>query len=127
MFELLKLLLTMPAVIVTCRPHVSLPQWTRGKFDLELDTIGFLPKQVVAYVAMAFTNPETGDSEEKIADVQSFLRRHQLIQGLVRIPIQLDALCYTWDDFKPGSVPDTMTGIRWTKDHYVHRASVRVP
>ncbi|KAK3175390.1 hypothetical protein K4F52_010306, partial [Lecanicillium sp. MT-2017a] len=56
-------------------------------------------------------------------DVQSFLQKHWLIQGLVRIPIQLDALCYTWEDLNPGDMPNSMTGIYraivqklWRKD-----------
>ncbi|RYP42270.1 hypothetical protein DL767_000434 [Monosporascus sp. MG133] len=47
----------------------------------------------------------------------------QLIQDLVRIPIRLDALCYTWDSFGDKTVPQTMTAIYkaieerlWKKD-----------
>lgn len=55
--------------------------------------------------------------------MQSFLQDHWLIQGLVRIPIQLDAFCYTWEDFDSGTVPNTTTGVYkaivqrlWKKD-----------
>lgn len=47
----------------------------------------------------------------KVNYVQLFLRDHSLIQGLVQIPIQLDALCYTWESFSGRSMPQTMTVI----------------
>jgi hypothetical protein len=57
--------------------------------------------------------------------IHSFIRSHWLIQGLVRIPIQLDALCYSWnkDNFHSDTLPQTMTEIYqaielklWQKD-----------
>ena len=42
-------------------------------------------------------------------DIQAFIREHALIQGLVRIPFQLDALCYSWDKDFPRDMPRTMT------------------
>ncbi|GJN75978.1 hypothetical protein PLICBS_010089 [Purpureocillium lilacinum] len=116
MSRFLKLLLGQQNVIITSRPNASLPA-DIPSLDLELETIGFYPDQVKAYL----------DADPKIkqmADaVQSFLQKHWLIQGLVRIPIQLDALCYTWEDLDPKAVPDTMTGIYtaivqklWKKD-----------
>ncbi|OGE47082.1 hypothetical protein PENARI_c067G09074 [Penicillium arizonense] len=123
-FRLLKSLLKQPNVIITTRPHGSLPYWLKGTFDLELETIGFYPDQVKDYIKNAFTSPETGEADSKKANgVQSFIQRHQLIQSLVRIPIQLDALCFTWDDFDGGTIPQTMTAIYqaieqrlWKKD-----------
>ncbi|KAJ6436917.1 mutator-like element [Purpureocillium lavendulum] len=116
MSRFLKLLLGQQNVIITSRPNASLPA-DIPSLDLELETIGFYPDQVKAYL----------DADSKIkpkADaVQSFLQKHWLIQGLVRIPIQLDALCYTWEDLDPKAVPNTMTGIYtaivqklWKKD-----------
>jgi hypothetical protein len=45
--------------------------------------------------------------------IHSFIRSHWLIQGLVRIPIQLDALCYSWNknNFHTDASPQTMTEI----------------
>jgi hypothetical protein len=34
----------------------------------------------------------------KVDKIQAFLQDHWLMQSLVRIPIQLDALCYTWEE-----------------------------
>ncbi|KAK3944508.1 hypothetical protein QBC46DRAFT_337545 [Diplogelasinospora grovesii] len=125
MFNLFQSLLNLPTVIVTSRPHRSLPHWLKGSFDLELETIGFHPDQVKAYVEKAFTDQETGEKDsKKVAEVQSFLQRHQLIQGLIRIPIQLDALCSTWDEgFSVSTIPETMTAVYkviekflWKKD-----------
>jgi hypothetical protein len=122
--DLLRRLLYQPNVITTSRPYGPLPYWLKGTFDLELEAVGFYPDQVKDYIKEAFTSPETREADSKKADkVQSFLQKHQLIQGLVRIPIILDALCYTWDDFEGKTIPQTMTAIYqaieqrlWKKD-----------
>ncbi|KAI0182207.1 pfs domain-containing protein [Xylaria flabelliformis] len=119
MFKLLGTLLDLPTVIVTSRPHVSLPPELR--FDLELETVGFYPEQVKSYMESVLTD------RQKFDGLQSSLLQHQLLQGLVRIPIQLDALCYIWggdnSSLPKGSIPRTMTGIYqviverlWKKD-----------
>ncbi|RYP87385.1 hypothetical protein DL770_004797 [Monosporascus sp. CRB-9-2] len=114
--EFLRCLLDQPNVIITSRPHVSLPVGVRPP-HLEVETIGFYPDQVKDYLQATFTDPK------RVEDVQSYLDAHQLIQDLVRIPIQLDALCYTWDSFGDKTVPQTMTAIYkaieerlWKKD-----------
>ncbi|KAI1129344.1 hypothetical protein F5Y10DRAFT_291101 [Nemania abortiva] len=115
MFDFLGTLLNLPTVIVTSRPHVS---FNLG-FDLELETIGFYPGQVRAYVENAFTIPrkegKRKPNRRKIDGLQLLLQQHQLLQGLVRIPIQLDALCYVWsddnDNLRDRSMLQTMTGI----------------
>ncbi|KAK2590376.1 hypothetical protein QQS21_011939 [Conoideocrella luteorostrata] len=126
MRDFLELLLNQQNVIITSRPSAALPNGVHAP-DLELETIGFHADQIKTYIEKSFTDftdPQNPEPDQKKVDaVQSFLKKHQLIQGLVRIPIQLDALCYTWDDLDPGSVPETMTGIYqgieqrlWKKD-----------
>ncbi|KAF1365074.1 hypothetical protein EJ07DRAFT_97345 [Lizonia empirigonia] len=102
MSKFLKILLGQPNVIITSRPHVSLPADIKP-LDLELETVGFYPDQVEEYLQATFADPK------KVEAVQLYLQKHYLIQGLVRIPIQLDALCYTWDHLKDKAVPQTMT------------------
>ncbi|KAJ6021615.1 peptidase C14 [Penicillium herquei] len=109
-------LLCQPNVIITSRPNAALPASVKN-IDLELETIGFYSNQVKAYIE---ADPRTEESATKI---MTFLNTHWLMQGLMRIPIQLDALCYTWEDFSGGHVPDTMTRIYnaieeklWRKD-----------
>ncbi|PWI64077.1 hypothetical protein PCL_00009 [Purpureocillium lilacinum] len=116
MHTFLETLLNQPNVIITSRPAGTLLTGLRP-VDLELETIGFYPDQVETYLR---ADPKM---RHRVNEIQSFLQKHWLIQGLVRIPIQLDALCYTWDDFDPGTVPDTITGIYeaiaqrlWRKD-----------
>jgi hypothetical protein len=46
-----------------------------------------------------------------------YLQQHQIVQGLVRIPVQLDALCFTWETFNNQGVPQTMTAVYQTIDH----------
>ncbi|KAK4107017.1 hypothetical protein N656DRAFT_772883 [Canariomyces notabilis] len=132
MLRFLKKLLNQPNVIITSRPHAILPPGLDPP-QLELETIGFYPDQVTAYVKMAFTNPKTGETDsEKPGKIQSYLQRHQLVLGLVRIPVLLDALCYTWDSFDDKAVPQTMTAIYraieenlWRKD--IVRLEKRTP
>ncbi|KAL6904384.1 armadillo-type protein [Trichoderma evansii] len=119
MSRFLNELLEQPNLIVTSRPSGRLPL----KLDLELEAIGFYPDQVKEYIKKTFTNPKTTEIDEKTVDnIQSFLRDHWLIQGLVRIPIQLDALCYSWKDIR-SDMPETMTALYqaiefslWKKD-----------
>ncbi|KKP06021.1 peptidase C14 [Trichoderma harzianum] len=119
MSSFLQELLKQPNIIVTSRPSSTMPPG----LDLELETIGFYPDQVKNYIETVFTDPKTTEMNIKTVDkIQSFLQSHQLIQGLVRIPIQLDALCYSWEDIR-GDMPETMTSIYqaielslWKKD-----------
>ncbi|EEA18489.1 conserved hypothetical protein [Talaromyces marneffei ATCC 18224] len=115
--EIFNSLLNEDNVIITSRPHaVKLLGLT--PFDLELETVGFHLNQVQAYLAKAVTDPDT------VNQIYSFIQSHWLIQGLVRIPIQLDALCYSWDkDFRSGALLQTMTAVYqaielklWKKD-----------
>ena len=108
-------LLKQPDVIITSRPSgVSLTHV--GRVDLELETVGFYPDQVQTYVRMA--------AGEHATDIEEFLQGHWLLQGLVRIPIQLEALCYSWDaSMKEQGTPTTMTTLYrriesklWKKD-----------
>lgn len=123
MARFLNLLFNQPNIIITSRPNARLPVNLRG-LDLELETIGFYPNQVKDYIQNAFADPNTGEPNKRNVDkVQSFLQSHKLIQGLVRIPIQLDALCYTWGDIHPETPLSTMTDIYnsimqrlWKKD-----------
>lgn len=126
MHKFLTFPLESPNAIITSRPNASLPPWIRAP-DLELETIGFYPDQVQNYIEKTFTDfadSKTPETDQKTVDkIQLFLRDHWLLQGLVRIPVQLDALCYMWKDLDCGNLPDTMTGIYeaivqrlWRKD-----------
>src|SRR5262249_49482217 len=119
-YKFLTSLLNLPNVIITSRPHAI--RWPRLEDpDLELETIGFYPDQVKDYLE------KTVRDRQKVAEIRSFLQRNQLVQGLVRIPIQLDALSFTWGDgdssFHIGPGPETMTAVYqaieqrlWKKD-----------
>jgi hypothetical protein len=114
-------LLNQPNVILTSRPHAILPH-TTNTFDIELETIGFYPEQVDEYISISFP-VEAGSNSKTATKIRAFLESHQLIQNLVRIPVQLDALCYTWDEISSGAPPQTMTGLYqalaeslWKKD-----------
>ncbi|RDA93011.1 hypothetical protein CP533_0714 [Ophiocordyceps camponoti-saundersi (nom. inval.)] len=102
--DFVKELLKKPNIIITSRPHFTIPDIR--DVDLELETVGFYPGQVREYISQSFkTDPRTAES------VQFFLKSHGLVKGLMRIPIQLDALCLAWETLEPGIALDTMTSI----------------
>ncbi|VUC34815.1 unnamed protein product [Clonostachys rosea] len=90
-YDLLVRLLNQPNVIITTRPHAQIPQHVARHIDLEVETIGFSEREVEEYLDMAFLD------RGKVAKAEEVLRKFALIQSLVRIPILLDAFCYTWD------------------------------
>ncbi|MCJ1311408.1 hypothetical protein MMC25_005079 [Agyrium rufum] len=116
-YRFLQELLAQPNAILTSRPQ-GLSERV-GHFDLQLETIGFSPTEVNEYLNHSI------DNEDTVKNIQRFLQDRPLIQGLVRIPIQLDALCFSWEagDFQSGDKPSTMTTLYqsisrelWKKD-----------
>ena len=113
MFRFLKKLLDQPNVIITSRPSGKLPPGLKA-IDIELETIGFYPDQVNEYLERVLTPKET-------KGIQSFLSDRPLVQDLVRIPVQLDAFGFTWNERV--TKLDTMTAVYqaiegglWKKD-----------
>ena len=112
--QFLQNLLNQSHVIITSRPYRSILEYLEPP-DLELETIGFYPDQADAYIKKAVGS--------KVArEIQSFMQEHSLIQGLARIPIQLEAVCYCWDGIS-ADAPTTMTTLYqaielrlWRKD-----------
>ncbi|KAI0409706.1 nacht nucleoside triphosphatase [Xylaria palmicola] len=113
--NLLRELIKQPNTIITTRPYPNPP----SDINLELETIGFNPTQVLDYLQ---TN-----SSKTANQIKTFLQQRPLLQGLVRIPIQLDALCFVWNQEEENLSSeikfDTMTDIYraienalWKKD-----------
>ncbi|KAI0860357.1 hypothetical protein F4860DRAFT_479585 [Xylaria cubensis] len=116
--QLLVDLLKMPSVIITTRPHVVIPSEVQ-EIDLELETIGFYPNQVQRYIEKVV------DDTAKAGEIRSFLQKHWLLESLVRIPIQLDALCLIWGQgFENDPIPETMTGIYKAICNYLWRKDI---
>ena len=89
MYEFLEdIIYNSPNVIITSRPQSK--SFNIGRFDLELETIGFSLSQINTYLETCI--PQSNE----IARMKSFMAKRPLIQGLLRIPIQLDAFCCTW-------------------------------
>ncbi len=116
----LKQLLNQPAVVITSRPYVDLRQ--AGPIDLELETVGFSQENVTAYLDNQDIMPSLQAEEMKrLIEANTFIRE------LVNVPVQLDALCYSWDEIKrlqkeaPGAMTVTalyqiMMNKLWRKD-----------
>jgi GTPase SAR1 family protein len=100
----LKGLLNKTFVIITTRPHTALPSECK-KPDLELDTVGFSPDEVEKYLERVISDPED------VVAIHSYLQKNPLMQSLVRIPIQLDALCYIWKTTSSDVILETMTTV----------------
>ena len=99
-YRFLQDLLYNPYVITTSRSSGT----KMVEFDLEFEIIGFLPEQVDTYLKNCVNNTAFNA-------IKKFLVDKPLIQNLVRIPIQIDALCYCWKAVgdTDESVPTTMT------------------
>ncbi len=87
--KFLEELLNQKHVVITSRP-AGVDTRVLGELDLELETIGFSPENVHTYI-------EKFAPESNQAAIQEFINRTPVVQSLVNIPIQLDALCYSWD------------------------------
>lgn len=113
-YKILEEIMELPYVIVTSRPHVALPECMRreGQFHLELETLGFDSPQVEEYIKGYFVGTEFGKGHQDTpGQILKYLEKYPLIRSLMQIPVQLDALCFTWNDFKDGSEPRTMTDL----------------
>ncbi|BBO59749.1 HEAT repeat domain-containing protein [Mycoavidus sp. B2-EB] len=112
--DLLQTLLDQAHVVITSRP-AGVDVRLLGQLDLELETVGFSPANVQAYI-------EKFVPESNQASIQQFIHQTLLIQGLVNIPIQLDALCYSWDKLPPqqeitmSMLYEAMVDKLWRKD-----------
>ncbi|KAK4075450.1 uncharacterized protein Triagg1_4571 [Trichoderma aggressivum f. europaeum] len=114
--ELLLKLLNQSRVIITTRPR-GVNRDVFQKIDLELETIGFYPNQVKQYIGR--------HGSERASEIYSFIESHPVVAGLARIPIQLDAICYSMmaGMLDGNSPPETMTELYhaierslWNKD-----------
>ncbi|OTA83666.1 hypothetical protein M434DRAFT_400641 [Hypoxylon sp. CO27-5] len=114
--DLFRLLLHQPRVIVTTRPYAANVHQLEN-IDRRVETIGFYRSQVKEYIDAVSPN--------NAAAIQDFLKSHPVIAGLARIPVQLDAVCYSFEAgaFKDGNAPQTMTELyiaieqaMWKKD-----------
>ena len=109
-------LLNRQNVILTTRPHAAVCAGI-SQYDLEIETVGFLDKQVESYVDRVCEVPVR-------SQIKDFICQHWMLRGLMRIPIQLDAFCFTWEEGIDLALPlTTMTALYhaievklWKKD-----------
>ncbi|GJJ67780.1 hypothetical protein EMPS_00126 [Entomortierella parvispora] len=113
----LKMLLGQQHVIITSRPS-GMDRKLLPAIDLELETVGFSQQNVKDFVAKVL-DPEAAKT------VQEFIQRTPLIQGLVNIPVQLDVICFSWEELPLNSQAVTMIGLYqlmvrklWCKDAF---------
>ncbi|OJJ94887.1 hypothetical protein ASPACDRAFT_48336 [Aspergillus aculeatus ATCC 16872] len=113
-------LLNYPNVIITSRPHAGFDKSIQD-FDLELETTGFRSEQIEAYVDQIVGC--IGKDEKSAREIKHFINSHWLMKSLLQIPIQLDALCFAWNERLLSQNIRTMTALYkaievrlWKKD-----------
>jgi hypothetical protein len=98
-------LLNRKHVIITSRPHAGFPPGL-DLYDLEIETVGFHDQEIKSYVENAV--PDLSQQQQ----IMDFINGHWAVKGLMRIPIQIDALCFTWSrDRFDERQPTTMTSL----------------
>ncbi|KAK7430467.1 hypothetical protein QQZ08_002986 [Neonectria magnoliae] len=88
MFGYLERLLNHPSGIITSRPTGTLPPSLKP-IDLELETVGFYPNQVKAYLN---ADPKI---KSRANEVQYFLKHHWLLEGLAFTGLHNDIIDFT--------------------------------
>ncbi|CAF9905322.1 MAG: hypothetical protein GOMPHAMPRED_003115 [Gomphillus americanus] len=88
-FKFLQTLIsTAPNIILTSRPQAG--GLKIGEFDFELEVVGFNRDQINTYIDHCVTDKQTNSS------MKDTIAAKPLLQGLLCIPVQLDAFCCTW-------------------------------
>ena len=119
METILSVLLNHPSVIVTSRPTGADLEY----IDLRLETIGFGRKDVWAFLELK----DVVASEEESTAIKQWIERNLFVQEVVNVPIQLDALCYSWDEIKRRQQTDdsfTMTTLYQAMIHKLWRKDI---
>lgn len=83
------------SVMMTSRPNAVEPK-LHHSFDIQLENIGLNPENVNSYIKNYFNTDLS-----TMTSLTTFIRQHSTITALVRIPINLFLLCYTWS--RPGN------------------------
>ncbi|KAJ5782324.1 hypothetical protein N7457_004098 [Penicillium paradoxum] len=109
------------AVIITSR-FSGWPGERIVPIDLELEALGFSQETVSNYLENRTIVP----SQETADEIKGFIDSNESVLELVKLPIYLDALCYSWDELKRktqfGSIPtvtilyQTIMTKLWRKD-----------
>ncbi|KAK7996439.1 hypothetical protein PG989_004479 [Apiospora arundinis] len=115
--DILKHLAGRPRVIITTRPHAYNTNVIQ-KLDREVETLGFNGSQVKEYIEKVMPGQAT--------NVHAFLDTHPTVEGLMRIPVQLDAFCYSFEanDAIRTSAPRTMTELYVVIERVIWRKDV---
>lgn len=95
---LLKKLMERPAVIITSRSHDI--DMLYKSVDLHLEALGLSMMSVDAYL----------DNEEIVPsrsapEIHRFMGSKPFVMDMVRVPIHLDILCYSWDELHGQNAP----------------------
>lgn len=104
-------LLNQPRVIITSRPY-AISQARLYNLHREVETVGFYADQVKEYIKVI--------GKDMAEEIQQFTDSHPIIQGLARIPIKLDAICFSFTEKSAASkeMNDIPTGVTTMTELY---------
>ena len=99
---LLEKLMGRPAVIITSRSHDT--DMLHLSVDLHLEALGLNTMSVDAYLDN--TRIVLSDTATRI---HRFIEAKPFVKDMVRVPIHLDILCYSWDELRRQNAPTEST------------------
>lgn len=86
---LLEKMMRAPAVIITSRFHdIKMPY---AAIDLHLEALGLSPMNVEAYL-----DNKMFIAEDSARQIRGFIEASALVKDMIRVPIHLDIVCYSW-------------------------------
>ena len=99
---LLEKLMGRPAVIITSRSHDT--DMLHLSVDLHLEALGLNTMSVNAYL----DNPRIVSSDTATR-IHRFIEAKPFVKDMVRVPLHLDILCYSWDELHGQNAPTEST------------------
>ena len=99
---LLEKLMQQPAVIITSRSYDT--EALSVTIDLCLEALGLSSVNVDAYLG----NTEIVPSDTA-TEIHQFIESKPFVKDMVRVPIHLDILCYSWHEFSEHNAPTKFT------------------
>ena len=95
---LLEKLMQRPAVIITSRSYDT--EMLPVSIDLLLEALGLSRTNVDAYLGNTAIVPS-----DTATEIHQFIKSKPFVKDMVRVPIHLDILCYSWHEFSEHNTP----------------------
>ena len=122
--DVISMLIKCPNVIITSRLTANNSVNRVAPVDLEIEARGLSIKSVWKYL-----QDENFVSAEHAENIYRFVETNELVLEMIRIPIQLDMLCYGWNDLiiLESYVAHDRDGTKASEDHENDGDTVKPP